>query len=67
MGIIREPDGIDFIIDSRSMTNSDREKISELIAKRKATQNTINLPNKVKSNSPLIKKKRVMKSLQNKV
>lgn len=67
MGIIREPDGIDFVIDSSSMTNSDREKISELIAKRKAIQNTKSLSNKVKNNSTLIEKKRIIKSPKNKV
>lgn len=67
MGIIREPDGIDFVIDSSSMTDADREKIGELIAKRKAVQNTKSLPNKVKSNSTLIEKKRIIKSPKNKV
>lgn len=67
MGIIREPDGIDFVIDSSSMTDADREKIGELIAKRKAVQNTKSLPNKVKSNSTLIEKKRIIKSTKNKV
>jgi hypothetical protein len=67
MGIIREPYGIDFVIDSSSMTDADREKIGELIAKRKAVQNTKSLPNKVKSNSTLIEKKRIIKSPKNKV
>jgi hypothetical protein len=67
MGIIREPDGIDFVIDSSSMTDADREKIGELIAKRKAVKNTKSLPNKVKSNSTLIEKKRIIKSPKNKV
>ncbi len=39
MGVIKEPKGIDFIVDSSSMTDADRKKISQWISKRKATIN----------------------------
>jgi hypothetical protein len=39
MGIIREPNGVDFVIDSSSMTDTDRKKISEIIKNLKATKN----------------------------
>lgn len=39
MGVIKEPKGVDFIIDSTSMTDADRKKISQWISKRKATFN----------------------------
>ncbi|MFZ4798583.1 MAG: hypothetical protein ACOYMA_13885 [Bacteroidia bacterium] len=36
MGIIREPEGVDFIISSKPYTNAEREKISAYIAAYKA-------------------------------
>ena len=37
MGYIKEPSGIDFIVDSTPLTAKDRKKISEIIAYYKAT------------------------------
>ena len=35
MGHIAEPNGIDFIIQSKKLTNEERKEISDFIAKRK--------------------------------
>lgn len=35
MGLIKEPKGIDFIINSEPLTKEEEEKLSEFIAKRK--------------------------------
>lgn len=37
MGYIKEPIGIDFVVDSTPLTAADRKKISEIIAYYKAT------------------------------
>lgn len=37
MGHIKEPDGVDFVVDSTPLTNDDRKRISEIIAHYKAT------------------------------
>ncbi len=37
MGYIKEPAGIDFVVDSTPLTSEDRKKISEVIAYYKAT------------------------------
>lgn len=37
MGSIKEPAGIDFVVDPTPLTASDRKKISEIIAYYKAT------------------------------
>ncbi len=37
MGYIKEPAGIDFVVDSTPLTIEDRKKISEIIAYYKAT------------------------------
>lgn len=37
MGHIKEPKGIDFIVDPTPLTSADRKKISEIIAYYKAT------------------------------
>jgi hypothetical protein len=37
MGYIKEPDGIDFVVDSKPLTQASRKKISEVIAYYKAT------------------------------
>lgn len=37
MGYIKEPDGIDLVVDSTPLTATDRKKISEIIAYYKAT------------------------------
>jgi hypothetical protein len=37
MGHIKEPEGVDFVVDSTPLTAEDRKKISEIIAYYKAT------------------------------
>lgn len=37
MGYIKEPAGIDFVVESTPLTTEDRKKISEIIAHYKAT------------------------------
>ena len=37
MGHIKEPEGVDFIVDPTPLTNEDRKRISEVIAHYKAT------------------------------
>ncbi len=37
MGYIKEPTGIDFVVDSTPLTDEDRKRISEIIAHYKAT------------------------------
>jgi hypothetical protein len=37
MGYIKEPSGIDFVVDPTPLTPDDRKKISEIIAYYKAT------------------------------
>ena len=37
MGYIKEPAGIDFVVDPKPLTEADRKKISEIIAYYKAT------------------------------
>ena len=37
MGLIKEPAGIDFLVDSTPLTIGDRKKISDIIAHYKAT------------------------------
>ena len=35
MGFIKEPDGVDFVIQSKPLTKKQERKLSEFIAKRK--------------------------------
>ena len=37
MGYIKEPAGVDFVVDPTQLTTTDRKKISEIIAYYKAT------------------------------
>ena len=37
MGYIKEPDGINFVVDSSELTQASKKKISEVIAYYKAT------------------------------
>jgi hypothetical protein len=39
MGIVKEPKGVDFVVDSRSLTNSEKSEISDVIAQYKKTGN----------------------------
>ena len=43
MGYIKEPAGIDFVVDPTPLTAADRKKISEIIAYYKATGKKIPL------------------------
>ena len=43
MGHIKEPDGIDFVVDPAPLTATDRKMISEIIACYKATGRKISL------------------------
>ena len=56
MGIIKKPDGVDFVIDSSSMTDTDRKKISELINKLKVTKNLYKNATKTKKRDSKSKK-----------
>ncbi len=44
MGYIKEPTGIDFIVDPTPLTTKERKKISEIIAYYKATGRKMPLP-----------------------
>jgi hypothetical protein len=44
MGHIKEPDGIDFLVDNKPLTNVEREQISKIIAHYKATGQKMKLP-----------------------
>jgi hypothetical protein len=44
MGYIKEPAGIDFIVDPTPLTAEDRKRISEVIAYYKATGKKMRLP-----------------------
>jgi len=37
MGYIKEPDGVDFFVDSKPLTEKERKEISEIIAQYKLT------------------------------
>lgn len=36
MGIVKEPEGVDFVIQSKPLTEKQQKELSEYIAKRKA-------------------------------
>jgi len=61
MGHIKEPAGVDFIIDPTPLTKEDRRRISEIIAHYKATGEKIPFrksktqPHKQKKRKPLTK------------
>lgn len=44
MGHVKEPDGIDFVVDSKPLTDAERKQISEIIAHYKATRRKMKLP-----------------------
>ena len=44
MGYIKEPVGIDFVVDPTPLTPEDRKKISEIISYYKATGRKMSLP-----------------------
>lgn len=51
MGHIKEPDGIDFVVDSKPLSDTERKQISEIIEHYKATGR------KMKLQSPLAEEK----------
>ena len=48
MGHIKEPEGVDFIVDPTPLTAADRKKISDIIAYYKATGRKMPLQKKSK-------------------
>ena len=60
MGYIKEPAGIDFIVDPTPLTTEDRKKISEIIAYYKATGRKMLLTKLVARPSVTNKSKRVV-------
>lgn len=50
MGLIREPEGIDFIVDPRTLTDSEKKQISDIIAHFKKTGDILktDIPKKTK-------------------
>jgi hypothetical protein len=58
MGLIKEPEGVDFIIQSPPLTDKERIEISEFIRMRK-------LENKLKSAQAISKKKRNVLKMPN--
>ncbi len=61
MGYIKEPAGIDFIVDPTPLTTADRKKISEIIAYYKATGKKMPLQkSKRKARLTNTRKKRVL-------
>lgn len=61
MGYIKEPAGIDFVVDPTPLTMADRKKISEIIAYYKATGKKMPLQKStVKPRSTSASSKKVM-------
>jgi hypothetical protein len=61
MGYIKEPAGIDFVVDPTPLTAADRKKISEIIAYYKATVRKMPLKKSpAKNRSTDTSKKRVL-------
>ncbi|MFY8186345.1 MAG: hypothetical protein ACOVLC_00150 [Flavobacterium sp.] len=59
MGIVKEPEGVDFVVDSRSLTNSEKSEISDVVAhyKKSGEIKYISYPKKKKSLKEKIDKK----------
>jgi len=55
MGYIKEPPGVDFVVDPKPLTDEDRKMISEVIAHYKAT-------GRKKSFTKTLKKRQLSKS-----
>lgn len=60
MDIIREPEGVDFVVEPVKITKADRELISKAIAHYKATGEKLSAPYP-KSKSSKTKKERITK------
>lgn len=52
MGYIKEPAGVDFVVDSTPLTTEDRKRISEIIAYYKATGRKMPADNHRNKKSP---------------
>jgi hypothetical protein len=48
MGLIKEPKGIDFIIESKPLTDIDRKEISEYIKSKKEQNKTLEMKKLIK-------------------
>ncbi|MCX6292535.1 MAG: hypothetical protein NT126_12335 [Bacteroidetes bacterium] len=59
MGYIKEPAGVDFLVDPIPLTSEDRKKISEIIAYYKATGRKLSLPKSMTRNSAATSRKKV--------
>lgn len=61
MGYIKEPTGVNFVVDSKPLTTADKKKISEVIAYYKATGKKMPLQKSI-TNSRLttIRRKKVL-------
>ena len=44
MGLVREPEGVDFVVDSRPLKDDEKKQISEIIAHYKKTGEVKKLP-----------------------
>ena len=44
MGLVKEPEGVDFIIQSQPLTDTERKEISEFICARKLEHGSMNWP-----------------------
>ena len=60
MGYIKEPAGIDFVVDPTPLTTEDRKKISEIIAYYKATGKKMPLKKSVAIHRDTTKSMRVV-------
>jgi hypothetical protein len=49
MNLIKEPKGIDFIIQSPPLSDEEKKEISDFIANKKAKKNSIKKPSKKQS------------------
>jgi hypothetical protein len=59
MGYIKEPDGVNFIVDSTPLTEAGKKKISEVIAYYKVTGRKLNVKSLSTSKPLIIIKKKV--------
>lgn len=59
MGYIKEPAGIDFVVDPTPLTPEERKKISEIIAYYKATGRKMPLPKSATQNRDKSARKKV--------
>ncbi len=57
MNLIKEPQGVDFLIQSPPLTDQERKEISEFIASRKSKKNIV---------KQIPKEKLILKNLKNK-